>query len=358
MIHIYSPVREIRGFTLVELMVAIAIGLFLSAVTGTIYVNSKNMFNYQDAMSRLQENARFAMERMSRDIRMAGFSTCGKLSGSIANKVNGGTSNWWFNLDTPIMGFDNISAPPLTLPSNSPSPIAGTDAFYVLGSNDSGVSVKNHLINASNEPTFETNPHSIKPGAILVVTDCHQTSVFQMSVPTNNNNQFTQINHAPGASVSPGNCAKGLRASCPSTDDYYFKPGASILQLYANYYFIAPSNTANSGNSLWTCSIENQTGGNVECAELINSVENMQVEYGVDTDSDQSANAYLDAGSVTNWANVLSVRINLLLATPPSAGNLSSTAQTYKFNSQTITAQDRRVRRTYSSVINMRNRTK
>lgn len=109
-----------------------------------------------------------------------------------------------------------------------------------------------------------------------------------------------------------------------------------------------------------TCSLENQTGGNVECAELINSVENMQVEYGgVDTDSDQSANAYLDAGSVTSiGANVLSVRINLLLATPPSAGNLSSTAQTYKFNSQTITAQDRRVRRTYSSVINMRNRTK
>ena len=358
MIHIYSPVREIRGFTLVELMVAIAIGLFLSAVTGTIYVNSKNMFNYQDAMSRLQENARFAMERMSRDIRMAGFSTCGKLSGSIANKVNGGTSNWWFNLDTPIMGFDNISAPPLTLPSNSPSPIAGTDAFYVLGSNDSGVSVKNHQMNTA---TFDTNPHSIKPGTILVVTDCHQTSVFQMSGPTNNNNQSTQIEHAKhaaGASVYPGNCEKGLRASCPSADDYYFKSGASILQLYANYYFIAPSKTANSGNSLWTCSIENQTVGNVECAELINSVENMQVEYGVDTDSDQSANAYLDAGSVTNWANVLSVRINLLLATPPSAGNLSSTAQTYKFNSQTITAQDRRVRRTYSSVINMRNRTK
>lgn len=351
----FSPARAVRGFTLVELMVAIAIGLFLSAVTGTIYLNSKNMFNYQDAMSRLQENARFAMERMSRDIRMAGFSTCGKLSGSIANKVNGGAANWWLNLDTPIMGFDNITASPLTLPSNSPNPIAGTDAFYTLGSNDSGISVKKYLMNAA---TFDTDPHSIQPGTILVVTDCHQTSVFQMSGPTNNNNQSTQINHAAGASVYPGNCAKGLRASCPSTTDYDFEPGASILQLYANYYFIAPSSTANSGNSLWTCSLENQTGGNTACVELINSVENMQVEYGVDTDSDQSVNAYLDASSVTNWANVLSVRINLLLATPPSAGNLSSTVQTYKFNSQTVTAQDRRVRRIYSSVINMRNRTK
>lgn len=108
----FSPARAVRGFTLVELMVAIAIGLFLSAVTGTVYLNSRNIFNYQDAMSRLQENARFAMERISRDVRMAGFSTCGSLGGSVANTVNGGTTNWWLNLGAPIMGFDNISTPP------------------------------------------------------------------------------------------------------------------------------------------------------------------------------------------------------------------------------------------------------
>ena len=223
------------------------------------------------------------------------------------------------------------------------------------------LTTKNILCSTVSDELLIINSKQAKVASIGIdVTEALITSGHssQYQFWYNNNNQFTQINHAPGTSVSPGNCAEGLRASCPSTDDYYFKPGASILQLYANYYFIAPSKTANSGNSLWTCSIENQTVGNVECAELINSVENMQVEYGVDTDSDQSANAYLDAGSVTNWANVLSVRINLLLATPPSAGNLSSTAQTYKFNSQTITAQDRRVRRTYSSVINMRNRTK
>lgn len=347
----FSPARTARGFTLVELMVAIAIGLFLSAVTGTVYLNSKNMFNYQDAMSRLQENARFAMERISRDVRMAGFSTCGSLGGSVANTVNGGTTNWWLNLGAPIMGFDNISTPPSMAPNAAP----GTDAFYVLGVGGGDISVISHNAQAA---TIQTTQHSIKPGSILVITDCSQTSVFQMSGPTNANNNATNINHDTGNNASPGNCNKQLGANCPTAKAYTYSPGATVLQLSAASYFIAPSTNLNSGNSLWTCSLENQTGGTTACVELINNVEDMQVQYGVDTDADQSINAYLDAGNVTNWASVLSVRVNLLLATPPSAGNLSSKAQTYTFNSQLVSAQDRRVRRTYSSVINLRNRTK
>ena len=76
--------RASTGFTLVELLVSVAIGLFLVAVVGGVYLSSKGSFNYQDAMSRLQENSRFAMERMARDIRMAGYNGCGNLS-KVAN---------------------------------------------------------------------------------------------------------------------------------------------------------------------------------------------------------------------------------------------------------------------------------
>ena len=62
-----------NGFSLVELMIAVVIGLFLVMVVGTLYVNSRTTYVAQDANSRLQENARFAVELLGREIRVAGY---------------------------------------------------------------------------------------------------------------------------------------------------------------------------------------------------------------------------------------------------------------------------------------------
>lgn len=339
------------GFTLIELMVSITIGLFLSAVVGGVYISSKDSFSYQDAMSRLQENARFAMERIARDVRMAGYSGCGNLS-KVANTVNNGSTSWWLNFTTPVMGYDNLSGSQ----TQFPSAIAGSDAIVLLGvDSDDELSVISHNPVAA---TIQTTQHSIQPGAILVITDCSQTSVFQMSGPTNTNANATNVNHNTGNAISPGNCNKELGASCPTAKQYTFKPGASLLQMYANAYYVRASATANNGNALWTCSITDQTSGATQCSELINGIENMQIEYGIDIDSDTSANAYLVASSVSDWTKVVSVRISLLMATPPNAGNLSSKLQTYSYNGSSVTATDRRVRHPYTAVISLRNRTK
>jgi len=61
-----------RGLSLIELMIAMVIGLFLIAVIGVLFVNSKTTYLSQDANSRLQENARFAIELLGRQARMAG----------------------------------------------------------------------------------------------------------------------------------------------------------------------------------------------------------------------------------------------------------------------------------------------
>lgn len=347
---IESMRRANAGVSLIELLISIAIGLFLVAVVGGVYLSSKQSFTYQDAMSRLQENARFAMEAMARDIRMAGYTGCGNLS-RVANTVNGGASNWWLNFSAPVVGYDNLSASQ----TQFPSAVAGTDAIVLIGVGEGEVSVISHNANAA---TIQTTQHSIKPGAILVLTDCSQTSVFQMSGPTNNNANATNVNHNTGNAVNPGNCNKQLGASCPTAKAYTFRPGSSLLQMYANGYYIRPSATANNGNALWVCSISGQTGGVADCTELIGGVDNMQITYGLDTDGDSSANGYVDASGVGNWAQVVSVRVSLLMATPPSAGTLSSTAQTYTYNGTSSTATDRRVRHVYSSTVNVRNRSK
>ena len=65
-----------KGLTLIELMIAITLTFFITAVMITLFVNSKQNYRVNENMSRLQENARFAVSFLSRDLRTADFRTC------------------------------------------------------------------------------------------------------------------------------------------------------------------------------------------------------------------------------------------------------------------------------------------
>jgi type IV pilus assembly protein PilW len=346
------------GLTMVELMIALAVGLFLTGMISAIFVAGKGSNRYQEAMSRMQESARYAMDYMGRTIRNAGYQGCGSIS-KFANTINGGTSNWWLNLSSPLIGYEGgVSTYPTQIVSTSPvSPVANTDAFVTVGFDDSD----NLAVTGHNAPSaqIDTTTHSIKPGTVLVITDCAQTTVFQMSGPTNNNNNASNVVHNEGNTISPGNCYKGLGASCSATEkNYTFQPGASILRLASNAFYIRPSSTTANVNSLWTVALGNDASGNVTTLpqEIAEGVENMQIEYGEDTDSDGVPNRYVTANNVSAWPNVITVRVSLLMATLEN--NLSSGAQTYTYNGTTTTATDRRVRRTFTSVFALRNRAK
>lgn len=64
------------GMTLVEIMIALLIGAFLLGGVLQIFANSKKTYRMLEELSRLQENGRFGMDFLSRDIRMAGFWGC------------------------------------------------------------------------------------------------------------------------------------------------------------------------------------------------------------------------------------------------------------------------------------------
>jgi type IV pilus assembly protein PilW len=63
------------GFTLVEMMVAMTLGLLLMLVISQIFLGSKEAYNSIEEVSRLQENARFAIGQLGRVVRMAAYTT-------------------------------------------------------------------------------------------------------------------------------------------------------------------------------------------------------------------------------------------------------------------------------------------
>ena len=338
------------GLSLVELMVAMTIGLIITGMVGTVFISSKQSLRYQEATGRLQENARFAFDVMSYAVRNAGYLPCGPVSSTVkyANVVNDWSTSWWLDLSSPLVGYDGEES---TFPSDFDDLdiAADSDALITVGvdaANETSVTGHNAV-----SAQLDTATHSIPAGAILAVSDCAQTTVFQMTGPNNANP--THIVHNTGTG-EPGNCTKLLGASCGKTAvAYTFRDGSTVMRLQSHAFYVAPSQTG-TGRSLWSLALNDS--GSPSAVELIEDVEDMQLEYGEDTGTDGTPNRYVTADSVTNWDNVIAVRISLLLSTRED--NLTSVPQTYRYNGEDITATDRRLRRSYSSVVTLRNRSK
>jgi type IV pilus assembly protein PilW len=94
------PIRKQRGINLIEIMVAMVIGLFLVAGATTLYVRSKQTADQDDSMARLQETARYALSVIETDVRMVNYwglakdgnncTNCNYVSAYNPNKCDGG----------------------------------------------------------------------------------------------------------------------------------------------------------------------------------------------------------------------------------------------------------------------------
>jgi type IV pilus assembly protein PilW len=95
--------RSTRGFGLIELMVALALGLIVVLGVAQIFISAKNTYVSQNASASLQEDARFVLSKMLQEIRMVGMFGCLE---SITDSSS--ASDFAANLATPI-SWDNAN---------------------------------------------------------------------------------------------------------------------------------------------------------------------------------------------------------------------------------------------------------
>ncbi|BBB27733.1 PilW family protein [Amphritea japonica] len=77
MTPLFLPHKGQSGFSLIELMIASVIGLLLTSAMLIAYVTSARTYQLQDAMSEVQENGRFAIHALLRDLRQSGVGISG-----------------------------------------------------------------------------------------------------------------------------------------------------------------------------------------------------------------------------------------------------------------------------------------
>ncbi len=331
-----------RGYTIVEFMVAITIGLFLLGGIAAVFVSSKQTYRMQDSLWQLQDNSRFAMEFLIRDLRMASFRGCNGNDITPVNTLNNGTD---FNYDfmVGLQGFEASAsswspALPSALSAATPPPVANSDVITIRRAQEPGIGVTAPFMNNNSAALHVDAGSGLSQFDIVLVTDCSASAILQIS--NANPNTSGTIAHNTGVGT-PGNATSDLGK--------IFRDDAEIMKLVTVSYFIAPGAAGTGNRSLW----RKVTDGAPE--ELAVGVESMQILYGEDTDNDRSVNRYVTADNVTDMNQVRSLKLSFLMAT--LANNITGKPQSYTFNGVAVTPVDRKLRRVFSTVVNLRNRT-
>lgn len=350
------------GLSLMEMLVAMALGVSVMSGVVSVLVTSKANFVAEQELATLQENARYAIKFMSETILMAGYNGCNADILSVANSVQGASSSWYLN-GTGLQGFDHEA--PASFPAEFSADVAAdTDALVVRRAENGGLSVNgNHNPNSAVLPLNKS--HDIKPGTIMVVAaaDCQQVGIFVVSGPTNNNNNALNIVHNTGTG-NPPNCTKNLTGNfdCSSVGSSTTNPyptGSSVMRLRSEAFYVGTSSVGNGIPALFREFMvlnTSTTTTTTQAEELVQGVENMQILYGLDNSfNDGLADIYLKANDAAmNWDNVVSVRLFLRMRSinPVYSGN--ETYSTFRGIAGTGGA-DRFMRHVVSTTVQLRN---
>lgn len=337
--------RAEGGASLIEIMIALVLGLMLTAGLFQIYLSSKQSYRMQDALSRRQENLRYATLLLTRDLRMAGYRGCLKDTGQVKNTLNTPT-DFLYNFGLHVQGFEASGASSWTpaLHASLAPVVAETDVLTLRSTSGPGVYIAQSMPSTSADLKVQDNlspaPFAAAGGDIVLITDCGGAAVFQITQYTVASGNI--VHNAGLSSPSPGNATKDLGRR--------FDIGSELLVLNTVSYFIR--NSANgTGPALW------RRIGLRNAEELVEGIENMQVQYGEDTDADAVPDAYRIASSVVNWRNVNTVRVAMLaVGLGESQTSLTDTRQ-YTLLDRTVGPfNDKRLRRVVTVTISLRNR--
>lgn len=322
------------GFSLVELMIALTIGLLLTAAVLQTFLSMKRSYEFQEEFARLQENGRFAMEFLSKDIRNAGFWGCnGSGLGSIQNHL-ASQSMASFSFGDDIDGSNGTE-------NGSNSALDESDSILLRTAVDSGINVLD--VPATTSAVLKVTENSgLQIGDIVLISDCTEGEIFQISTdPSTGAAGFDNVGH------NTGNISQGGTT---------YVPGNATQEFQKIYGTDAQVYSASSEEYR----IQTRTGADLSSLykgdhELVEGVENLQVLYGEDTDNDGVPNYYAPADhSSLDMDDVVSVRISLLLTS--LRDNLTDTPQSIEYNNGTLLPTDRRIRKVFSSQIALRNR--
>lgn len=332
------PKRQ-TGLTLVELLVATTLSLVLLSGVLLVFSANKTTYKMQTGLGTLQENGRYAMRQLTSDLQLAGFGGC--LSPHIGPRVVTLASSPPPYLTKFAEGefFDGRNDETGTHTYDGRAMLTGTDSIEIRGPLRSNVSFVAGETLTSGNIEILGDSSGFATDEYLVIADCAGADIFKATAVTPSGSN-TEIAHG-----SSGNTQDTLSRR--------FGADAVVMEFTTLTYFVGNTGRVNSsGDAIGA--LYRFDGTNSE--ELVDGVENLQVEYALDTDGNGVIDAFRDPGGVTDWGEVMAVRLSLLLDSVDAA---SAVEAPYRFLSSTVAidppAGDLRLRQEFSALVSIRN---
>lgn len=311
-----EPVRR-GGFTLVELMVALAIGSVLLLALAAMFIGTSNSRNEIDKSSRQIEGGRYAMQVLSDEIRHAGYygalTDQPALPGSVTtlpDPCSNTLATVQTSLGLPLQGYAGGGTAPLTC-LDAASGYKPNTAVIVVRRADTSIAAA-----TATSPYFNMQTSGCAGDSIKYVFNAYNASAGTFDLHSN---------------ASPG-CLPLVSA-----------PAAKITPVYIRIFYVSTCSqadcTAAGADSVPTLKrIDLTATGTTSPVSVIDGIENLQFEYGIDTaGNDGTPDSYVTTPATTattTWTNVMAVRIYLIARNIDSTPGYSDT-KTYTLGSTT-----------------------
>ena len=375
----------LRGFSLIELLVGLTVGLLLLVGLATIFSSASRSQNELQKAAMQIENGRYAMETLSADLHIAGF------YGDFANLPPLQSST----MSVPAVLPDPCSTSIADLLAALPLPIQGYDAP------------------ASTPIPACLSSANFLPGTDVVVMRRARTAVLPATATPATNEIYLQAN-TDSADIQAGNSGSPIGTTRKANGAVAVimkkNPATGVIDLAADIrkfevhiYFVAPCSVPNGGGS--TCTGASDDNGNpiptlkrleltsngantiMKIVPLVEGIQNLQIEYGIDddpnaanlatgligdgapddyiTDPEDAALSATTPATVSNWQNVVAAKVFILARNTNQTAGYTDT-KTYCLGSLTAAGacpgavtfgpfNDRYKRHVYSAQVRLTN---
>ncbi len=279
MLNSHSLSRQ-QGFTLIELMIALLIGLIVVAAAAGMFLSNSRVYGATESVGRIQENARASFELMSRDIREAGGTACSGLGSLLGNN-------------------------PATSTLSQGVGVSG-DRLQLYLANADTTNVVSHVEPGGNLKVASANNFAV--GDVLLA--CNADTAIVIDVASKLGNDLKPSADLANSAGSPYCLLRPTggtwSASCSSRGN----SAAFVARLARHQWWVEDNNRG--GRSLYrNVAYPNATGafGAGTTSEVAEGVSAMQLAFRRDTDS--AFQTSYSGWSASDWKRVVAVQVRL-----------------------------------------------
>ena len=312
------------GMSMVELMIAMLLATILAGSIITVFVNNSHSFNQDENVLRMQDDARFALREIAFDIGMAGHYADLLIPASVTPDLSlaivadcgpSGQDKWMYRTTQAgsgdsfsLIGIDNATS------STASAVHSCIDNGELLGGTDV-VSVKR----VAGSPAGIT-----RAGSIYLRTNGTVGLLYRAPYPA-----------APAVDV-PVPLA-----------DWEFRPRVYYIRQFAN--------TPGDGIPTLRRKVLAGVGPSMTTECIATGIENLQIEYGIDTTTDGNPNVFLSSPTLAQMQGIVTARI-FLLARTSAIDTRYTNQKTFSIsNAPDYTPADSFHRRVFSTTVSVQN---